>query len=160
LGDPPLNEKKVEFIKEILAIAYEYQLNDIQRLLHNALGKRQEGMGDRHQAVIEYTRAQNVDALNRLSLVELNDYLEKGKLNDVVTIREVEISQRYSLLVKYHHFHTLVNQKEYKQASNVLLELIENNELLPNQYEIVFMIDTIEILKGKLPLIYILTDSS
>ncbi|KAG1311900.1 hypothetical protein G6F64_003451 [Rhizopus arrhizus] len=149
LGDPPLNEKKVEFIKEILAIAYEYQLNDIQRLLHNALGKRQEGMGDRYQAVIEYTRAQNVDALNRLSLVELNDYLEKGKLNDVVTIREVEISQRYSLLVKYHQFHTLVNQKEYKQASNVLLELIENKELLPNQYEIVFMIDTIEILKDK-----------
>ncbi|KAI9487705.1 MAG: nucleoporin Nup85-like protein [Benjaminiella poitrasii] len=147
LGNPPLPSKDINQLLSILDIAREYKLFEIQRFIHKALGQRYEQDKNIQQATIEYGKAQDLSSLDRLSDVLFTGYLNDGKLKDIVTdMEELKQSPRYAALIRYRQFRDHLENKEWKDAAQVLKELLTNKNL-PPQFESVLLVDNLDVLQ-------------
>ncbi|RCH79853.1 hypothetical protein CU098_004152, partial [Rhizopus stolonifer] len=137
---PAFKESSNEYINEVLEVAGEHNLKQTQQLLHTILGKRYEDQGNTENAVIEYAKANDIGDLDRIAQDTFIQYLEKGILKNVVTdMKQVENSSGYAFLVNYQKFLTHLNQKEFKEASDLFSHMMTLN--LPDQFDVVLMVD-------------------
>lgn len=133
----------------ILNIAKESNMTKVQKYIHQAMGQRYEEKKDIKQATIEYGKAQDLDSLDRFAHTEFSQYLKTGGLGHVVTdMEELKASPHYAMLIFYHNFRVYTEKKDWKKASELLLELIKS-EHLPTKFEIVLLIDNFVILQGR-----------
>lgn len=145
---PAFKESSNEYINEVLEVAGEHNLKQTQQLLHTILGKRYEDQGNTENAVIEYAKANDIGDLDRIAQDTFIQYLEKGILKNVVTdMKQVENSSGYAFLVNYQKFLTHLNQKEFKEASDLFSHMMTLN--LPDQFDVVLMVDNDLVLEGK-----------
>jgi hypothetical protein len=144
-----LPNKELEQLQSILDIAIKYELLQVQTFIHKSMGHRYEQKHDIRQATIEFGKAGDVNSLDRLAHREFTEYARTGKLDNVVTdMKELFACPHYTILIHYTQFHENLKQKKWKEASANVMALIKN-EKLPNRFEIVLLIDNLEILKGK-----------
>jgi hypothetical protein len=144
-----LSSKDLEQLQSILDIATQYKLPQIQTYIHKAMGQFYERNQNIRQATIQYGKAGDVESLDRFAHQEFSQYARTGKLDNVVTdVKELFACPHYTILIRYTQFHENLKQKRWQEASTNVLSLIQH-EKLPNRFEIVLLIDTLEILNGK-----------
>jgi hypothetical protein len=120
----------------------------VEQYIYKAIGQRYEHQKDLKQATIEYGKAKDLESLDRLAHQEFSQYLKTGTLNHVVTdMQELKSSPHYAFLILYHEFRQHLEKKEFKEASKLVLELLQSDRL-PTKFETVLLIDNLVILEG------------
>lgn len=139
----------MSLLNTLLQVAKEYNLNQVQKYIHQMIGHRYEEKKEIKQATIEYGKAHDLDSLDRFAHHEFSQYLKTGKLGHVVTdMDELKESPHYALLILYHNFRELLEKKDWSKASKLFLELL-GYEHLPKKFEMVLLTDNLAILEGK-----------
>ncbi|KAI8645794.1 nucleoporin Nup85-like protein [Parasitella parasitica] len=147
LGDPILPLKNNDYILSLLDIATKYGLPQVEKHIHKGLGRRYEHERKIRQATIEYGKAEDLQSLDRLSHHEFSQYLRTGKLGDVVSdMDSLKKCPHYAILITYHELRGHLSHKRWKEASDTILCLLDN-EHLPPKFTTVLLIDNLQILK-------------
>ncbi|KAI9362132.1 nucleoporin Nup85-like protein [Pilaira anomala] len=147
LNENALKSKDMSLLNTLLEVAKEYNLNQLQKYIHQMIGHRYEDKKEIQQATIEYGKAHDMDSLDRFAHHEFSQYLKTGKLGHVVTnMDELKESPHYALLILYHNFRELLEKKDWSKASKLFLELL-GYEHLPKKFEMVLLTDNLAILE-------------
>ncbi|KAL0141185.1 Nup85 nucleoporin-domain-containing protein [Mucor lusitanicus] len=147
LGDPVLPTKDMDRVHALLDIATECGLSQVEKHIHRGLGLRFEKQHNIRQATVEYGKAHDLKSLDRLAHAGFSAYLRSGTLDNVVTdMPSLLTSPHYAILIQYHDFRQHLSHQEWQQASETVLHLLQN-EHLPTKFEIVLLIDVLQILR-------------
>lgn len=142
----------MSLLNSVLNIAKEHDLRDVQKYIHKVIGQRYEQKKETKKATIQYGKAHDLESLDRLAHHEFSQFLKTGTLGDVVTnMEELKECPHYALLILYHNFREHLEKKEWKRASQLLLQLLAH-ERLPTKFEMVLLTDNIAILEGNITL--------
>ncbi|KAI8095467.1 Nup85 nucleoporin-domain-containing protein [Thamnidium elegans] len=151
LNESALKSKDMSLLNSVLDIAEKHDLSSVQKYIHKVIGHRYEEKKEIKKATIEYGKAHDLESLDRFAHHEFSQFLRTGKLGDVVThMEELKECPHYALLILYHNFRVHLEKKEWKRASQLLLQLIEH-EHLPTKFEMVLLTDNIAILEDSKP---------
>ncbi|KAI9260375.1 Nup85 nucleoporin-domain-containing protein [Helicostylum pulchrum] len=151
LNESALKSKDMSLLNSVLDIAKDHNMRDVQKYIHKVIGHRYEEKKEIKRATIEYGKAHDMESLDRFAHHEFSQFLKTGKLGDVVTnMEELNECPHYALLILYHNFRLHLEEKKWKRASQLLLQLLAH-EHLPAKFEMVLLTDNIAILEDSKP---------
>ncbi|KAI9019454.1 nucleoporin Nup85-like protein [Phycomyces nitens] len=81
-GNPPLEYKSLDFVKEMLEFSKTNNMNKVQRCLYKAIAGRHEAEGESYEAAVNYARAGDRATLDLLANNILQGYLTNGNKNN------------------------------------------------------------------------------
>ncbi|KAI8881676.1 hypothetical protein K501DRAFT_252679 [Backusella circina FSU 941] len=143
------NAKHIPLLQSVLETVDEYSIDEVKSFIHKSIGQLYEQEHNVHKATIEYGKAQDIQSLDRVGKDLLNKCLETGQLQDnVIGHEELSSSPIYDCVMKYNDLRNYLENKQYKEASRLVLDIFTSNTL-PDEFKPMIFIDGDAILSRK-----------